>query len=70
MQPNGTITAQCVVDETWFDTKTPEEIKAYVEDWCANNWIGEKEVWVCPMLDGHICFGAEVDWERVHDGGL
>lgn len=57
-----------VIDDTWFDTKTPEEIKAYIEDWCVTNWVKEETAWVCPLLDGHIVFGGEPDWRELHSG--
>ncbi len=49
------------IPDEWFDTKTPEEIKDYLDT--TFNTIS----WVCPMLDGHIVFGSEVDWEALHD---
>lgn len=56
------------IPDTWFDTKTPEEIKAWIEDWCKTNWIKEETAWVCPLLDGHISFGVEPPWRELHSG--
>lgn len=49
------------IPDTDFDTKTPEEIKAWIE-----SQHPEATAWVCPMLDGHISFGAKPDWRELH----
>lgn len=54
------------IDDADFDNKTPEQIKADIEAWCKLNWVKEETAWVCPMLDGHVSFGAEPDWREVH----
>ena len=58
-----------VILDSWFDTKTPEEIKAWIEDWCKTNWVKEEIVWICPLSDGHISFGMEPNWREEHSNG-
>ena len=55
-----------VIPDSWFDTKTPEEIKVWIEDWCKTNWSKEETAWVCPLLDKHISFGVEPNWRELH----
>lgn len=57
-----------VIPDSDFDTKTPEQIKADIEAWCDANWVKHETAWVCPMLDGHIIFGAEPNWQAIHSG--
>lgn len=56
-----------VIPDERFDTETPEQIKAWIEDWCRLNWVKEEVVWVCPLMDAHIVFGEEPDWRAFHD---
>lgn len=54
--------------DTWLDTKTPAEIKAWLEDF-ARQQGKSVTAWVCPLMDGHIAFGGgEPDWRARHSG--